>query len=121
MSKTWKDYTNSELREIVKSDIEKIKNTTPTDPNGLKYKWNEKRTCFISHDDKNREWVMALQNTKVPAYWWTCKKITTGGNKCNNKHPVFVYQNNEETNCFKCGQNSVIKLEELRQQLKPQL
>jgi len=68
-------------------------------------KWSDKENLYIGIDEKNREWIAALQQTTIPIFSIPCPNLVRKGNieiECNAPNFVDITQK-DSIKCRKCN------------------
>jgi len=104
------------LRDDLKKQLEKDYERAPRNffnSNGLQMIWNHSENLYIAKDSKGKEWIAALQNSKVPIFFVPCtnkiKKNNTEAN-CNAINVVPIFNNDREIKCRTCNTNFTVKI-----------
>lgn len=103
------------LRENLKKQLEIDYAKAPKkiwNQHDLEMTWNEEEKLYIGKDAKGKEWIAALQHTRVPIFSVTCDNKTRKGSaeiNCGAINFVTIFEKNTIT-CRKCKKEFPVKL-----------
>ena len=100
------------LENQFKKDMEKIPKYV-INQNGLKLTFDAKRGLYVGKDGRGREWIEAIQHTKVAIFWIYCpNEIERNGFpvKCNVPNMTLIFEEGKEKKCTGCGKPFTVKI-----------
>jgi len=104
------------LRDDLKKQLEIDYKNAPRkffNSNGLEMIWDNSDNLYATKDSKGKEWIAALQNSKVPIFFVPCtnkiKKNTIEVN-CNAINVVPIFNNDKEIKCRTCNTKFTVKI-----------
>jgi len=80
--------------------------------NDLEMKWSDEEKLYIGVDDKKKEWIAALQQTRIPIFSVPCPNLTRKGNvevECKSVNFIPIC-NIGTIKCRKCNGSFTPKL-----------
>ena len=101
------------IRKALENQFKKDMETIPKyviNQNGLKLIFDAKRGLYVGiqkkKDGTKKEWIEAIQHTKVAIFWIYCpNEIERNGFpvKCNIPNMTLIYEEGKEKKCTGCG------------------
>jgi len=108
------------IRKALENQFKKDMETIPKyviNQNGLKLTFDAKRGLYVGiqgkKDGTKKEWIEAIQHTKVAIFWIYCpNEIERNGFpvKCNVPNMTLIFEDGTEKKCTGCGKLFTVKI-----------
>lgn len=104
------------LREQLAKQFERDCSKAPKKYWNIKDKemrWDVNEKIYISVDESGKEWIAALQHTRVPIFSVTCSNTQRKGNieiECGGINLVPIFKDEETIKCHVCNKEFPVKL-----------
>lgn len=104
------------LRDDLKKQLEKDYQRAPRiffNSNGLEMIWNNSENLYTAKDSNGKEWIAALQNSKVPIFFVSCTHKIQKNNQevnCGAINVVPIFNNDKEIKCRTCSMEFTVKI-----------
>jgi len=104
------------LRENLKNQLYKDYAKAPPkyfNTNNLEMTWSKNENIYIGIDSKGKEWIAALQSSRVPIFFVSCTnkqiKDSTETN-CGAINIVPIFDNDKKITCRKCKKEFTVEI-----------